>query len=54
MIEKEILYYNFIERDIIKGKSGTIAKNERGRLISPRPKQKYGTDKRVKQKAVAM
>ncbi len=48
MIEKEILYYNFIERDIIKGKSGTIAKNERGRLIAPRPKQKYGTDKILK------
>ena len=48
MIEKEILYYNFIERDIIKGKSGTTAKNEKGRLISPRPKQKYGADKILK------
>lgn len=45
MIEKEILYYNFIERDIIKGKGGVQAKNEKGRLISPRPKQKFGTDK---------
>lgn len=45
MLEKEILYYNFIEREIhtIKGKKET--KNERGRLISPRPKQKYGVDK---------
>ena len=30
MLEKEILYYNFIEKD---------------KLISPRPKQKFGTDK---------
>jgi len=45
MIEKEILYYNFIEREIVKGRGGKRAKNEKGRLISPRPKQKYGTDK---------
>jgi type I restriction enzyme, R subunit len=48
MIEKEILYYNFIEREIIKGKRGSQAKNEKGRLISPRPKQKFGTDKIIK------
>ena len=48
MIEKEILYYNFIEREIIKGKGGSRAKNERGRLIAPRPKQKFGTDKILK------
>ena len=45
MIEKEILYYNFIEREIVKGKGGKYVKKERGRLISPRPKQKFGTDK---------
>jgi len=48
MIEKEILYYNFIEREIIKGKGGSQAKNEKGRLIAPRPKQKFGTDKILK------
>jgi type I restriction enzyme R subunit len=47
MIEKEILYYNFIERDLIK-KEGSRTKEYKhndGRLISPRPKQKFGTDK---------
>lgn len=47
MIEKEILYYNFIERELIK-KEGSKAKEYKhsdGRLISPRPKQKFGTDK---------
>jgi len=45
MIEKEILYYNFIEREIVKKEGKKEAKNERGRLISPRPKQKFGVDK---------
>ncbi|OOE14024.1 DEAD/DEAH box helicase family protein [Fictibacillus arsenicus] len=45
-IEKEILYYNFIERDIYTSKKGNKElKNEQGYLISPRPKQKFGTDK---------
>jgi type I restriction enzyme R subunit len=44
-IEKEILYYNFIERDVYVTKSGKELKNEPGNLISPRPKQKFGTDK---------
>lgn len=44
-IEKEILYYNFIERDIFLTKKGKELKNEPGHLISPRPKQKFGTDK---------
>ncbi len=45
MLEKEILYYNFIEREvqILKGKKEV--KDQPGRLISPRPKQKFGTDK---------
>jgi len=45
MIEKEILYYNFIEREITKDKNEKILKNEKGHLISPRPKQKFGVDK---------
>lgn len=47
MIEKEILYYNFIERELIK-KDGSKTKeyhHNDGKLISPRPKQKFGTDK---------
>ena len=45
MIEKEILYYNFIERDVYKKQGVKEVKNEQGFLISPRPKQKFGTDK---------
>lgn len=44
-IEKEILYYNFIERDVIVKGDTKELKNEPGALISPRPKQKFGTDK---------
>ena len=44
-IEKEILYYNFIERDIYVKNGVKEVKNEVGYLISPRPKQKFGTDK---------
>lgn len=44
-IEKEILYYNFIERDVYVVKGFKEVKNEAGHLISPRPKQKFGTDK---------
>lgn len=47
MIEKEILYYNFIERDLVKkeGSKNKEYKHNDGWLISPRPKQKFGTDK---------
>jgi type I restriction enzyme R subunit len=47
MIEKEILYYNFIERELIKKEGGRTKeyKHNDGRLIAPRPKQKFGTDK---------
>lgn len=47
MIEKEILYYNFIERELIKKDDSKTKeyKHNDGRLISPRPKQKFGTDK---------
>ncbi|SNY99561.1 DEAD/DEAH box helicase family protein [Flagellimonas pacifica] len=49
MIEKEILYYNFIERELIKkeGSKQKEYKHNDGKLISPRPKQKFGTDKIV-------
>jgi type I restriction enzyme R subunit len=45
MIEKEILYYNYIEREAIRTSAGKSLKNVKGVLVSPRPKQKYGTDK---------
>lgn len=45
MIEKEILYYNFIEREVVKTEGTRQFKNEKGYLISPRPKQKFGVDK---------
>ncbi|GGE15422.1 DEAD/DEAH box helicase family protein [Psychroflexus salis] len=47
MIEREILYYNFIEREMVKSKSGKTKeyKHNDGRLIAPRPKQKFGADK---------
>jgi type I restriction enzyme R subunit len=45
MVEKEILYYNFIEKEVVKSKKGAQVKNVKGRLIAPRPKQKFGTDK---------
>ncbi len=44
-IEKEILYYNFIERDVYFVGGKKELKDEKGHLISPRPKQKFGTDK---------
>jgi len=47
MIEKEILYYNFIERELIikEGSKQKEYKHNDGKLISPRPNQKFGTDK---------
>ena len=47
MIEREILYYNFIEYKYVK-KEGAKEKertSNTGRLIAPRPKQKFGCDK---------
>ncbi|OQW67135.1 MAG: restriction endonuclease subunit R [Proteobacteria bacterium ST_bin11] len=44
-VEKEILYYNFIERDVAVVNGVKQLKDEKGQLISPRPKQKFGTDK---------
>ncbi len=47
MIEREILYYNFIERELVKKENNKTKqyKHNDGRLISPRPKQKFGADK---------
>lgn len=47
MIEREILYYNFIERELVKSEKGKQKeyKHNDGRLIAPRPKQKFGADK---------
>lgn len=43
-IEKEILYYNFIEHEVQQVNGSKATKGE-GHLIAPRPKQKFGTDK---------
>lgn len=44
-LEKEILYYNFLEREVlVVGKTKEV-KDEPGVLIAPRPKQKFGADK---------
>ena len=45
MIEKEILYYNFIEYKYAKKDGGKERTSNTGRLIAPRPKQKFGCDK---------
>lgn len=45
-IKNEILYFNFIEYKYEKKKDGKrVRKSNSGRLISPRPKQKFGCDK---------
>lgn len=44
-VEKEILYYNFIEREVYTVNGRKELKDEKGQLICPRPKQKFGTDK---------
>ena len=45
MIEKEILYYNFIKYNYVVEKNKKVRSSNRGTLIAPRPKQKYGCDK---------
>ena len=45
MIEKEILYYNFLQYEVEKRGKKKERRSNRGRLISPRPKQKFGCDK---------
>ena len=44
-VKNEILYYNFIEYKFAKKDGKRIRTTNSGRLISPRPKQKYGCDK---------
>ena len=45
-VKNEILYYNFIEYKFVKSGNGKRTRTTNsGRLISPRPKQKYGCDK---------
>lgn len=45
MIEKEILYYNFIQYKYVGRANKRERTSNRGYLISPRPKQKFGCDK---------
>ena len=45
MIEKEIRYYNFIEYKYNSKEGVKNRTSNTGRLISPRPKQKFGCDK---------
>lgn len=44
-IKNEILYYNFIEYKYEKKDGKRVRSSNSGRLISPRPKQKFGCDK---------
>lgn len=44
-IKYEILYYNFIEYKYVKKDNKRVRTSNTGRLISPRPKQKFGCDK---------
>lgn len=45
MIENEILYFNFIEYKYTEEKGKKVRTSNTGRLIAPRPKQKFGCDK---------
>jgi type I restriction enzyme R subunit len=45
MIEREILYYNFLQYNYKMERGKRVRTSNRGSLISPRPKQKYGCDK---------
>ena len=47
MIEREILYYNFLQYNYKMEKGKRVRTSNRGTLISPRPKQKFGCDKVV-------
>lgn len=45
-IEKEILYYNFLKYSYKKDEQGRrVRTSNTGKLICPRPKQKFGTEK---------
>lgn len=45
MIEREILYYNFLQYNYKMERGKRVRTSNRGTLISPRPKQKFGCDK---------
>ncbi|MGI6233422.1 MAG: DEAD/DEAH box helicase family protein [Prevotella sp.] len=45
MIEKEILYYNFLKYNYVTVNGKKTRTSNRGTLIAPRPKQKFGCDK---------
>jgi len=45
MVEREILYYNFLQYKYVRTKKGKARNSNRGVLVSPRPKQKFGCDK---------
>lgn len=45
MVEKEILYYNFIKYKYVKKDGQKSRTTNTGQLICPRPKQKFGCDK---------
>ena len=45
MIEKEILYYNFLQYKYVGRANHRERTSNRGYLVSPRPKQKFGCDK---------
>ncbi len=47
-IQKEILYYNFMQYEYIRKNKKLERKAKTGKLIAPRPKQKFGTDKILK------
>lgn len=47
-IQKEILYYNFMQYEYVRKKGKLERKTKTGKLIAPRPKQKFGTDKILK------
>lgn len=44
-VQKEILYYNFLQYEYIRKNKKLERKTKTGKLIAPRPKQKFGTDK---------
>lgn len=45
MLEREILYYNFLKYTYKKEHGRRVRTSNTGNLISPRPKQKFGCDK---------
>lgn len=45
MVEREILYYNFLQYKYVATKRRKVRSSNRGVLVSPRPKQKFGCDK---------